>query len=181
LDANTPQALLRNIASVVKVLCYNNPSQLQNILLTLQQNSPELMELIRENEEEFKGLIQQPITDDDVKAFQDFNQQARGGQGGQGQGQGGEPGVSRTQDGREVIRLSKQDYDSVGRLKEMGFSEMDSVQAFFACDKNEEMAANLLWENKLRDQEQEIYIDCKLFNIIFLFKYPFKSFKLTKY
>lgn len=166
-DPNAPQAVIKNISSIVKVLCYNNPSQLQNILVSLQQSSPEIMELIRENEDEFKNLIQQPITDEDVRAFQEFNRQARGesGLGGQagglgqisGQRQGGQGGAG----GREVIRLSKQDYDAVGRLKELGFSEMDAVQAYFACDKNEDAAANFLWESKLRDQDQEIYIDCK--------------------
>lgn len=160
--STSPQAVLKNIASIVKVMCYNNPSQLQNILMTLQQTSPELMAVIRDNEDEFKSLIQQPITEDDVKNFQEFTAQTRG-QGGSSQ-LGGTSGTSGSQQGesgrRDVIKLSKQDYDSVGRLKELGFSEMDSVQAFFACDKNEDMAANLLWENKLRDGEQEMYIDC---------------------
>ena len=162
---NTPQVLLKNIASVVKVLCYNDPSQLQNILLTLQQNSPELMDLIKENEEEFKAMIQTPVTEADMRAFQDFNRQARGEQGQEGygheQGHGGH-GQGQGQSDRNVIKLSKQDYDAVGRLKELGFSEMDAVQALFACDKNEDAAANFLWENKLREQEGELYIDCKI-------------------
>jgi UV excision repair protein RAD23 len=170
-DPNSPVVVLRNIASVVKVLCYNNPTQLQNILMTLQQNSPELMEIIRENEEEFKNLIQQPVTEDDMRAFQDFNRQARGGESGMGgmsQGQSGQSGQSRAMghmgsgsNDRNVIRLSKEDYDAVGRLKELGFSEMDAVQAFFACDKNEDMAANFLMENRMGEQEQQVYIDCK--------------------
>jgi len=156
LDSNSPSALLKNIASVVKVLCYNNPSQLQNILLTLQQNSPELMALIRENEEEFKNMIQQPITDNDMTAFQEFNRQATG-----ESSSGQRENLSQSHDGRDVIKLNKQDYDAVGRLKELGFSEMDAVQAFFACDKNEDAAANFLWENKLKEQDQEMFIDCK--------------------
>jgi UV excision repair protein RAD23 len=170
-NANTPQALLKNIASVVKVLCYNNPSQLQNILLTLQQNSPELMDLIKENEEEFKAMIQTPVTEDDMRAFQDFNRQAGGEQRQEGfghvQGHGQGHGQGQGQSDRNVIKLSKQDYDSVGRLKELGFSEMDAVQALFACDKNEDAAANFLWENKLREQEGELYIDCKTYFLIF--------------
>jgi UV excision repair protein RAD23 len=173
-EPNSPLAVLRNTASIVKVLCYNNPSQLQNILLTLQQNSPELMELIRENEEEFKALIQQPITEDDMRAFQEFNRGARGesqssGQGSQmGQGHGGY-GQDQSSSGRNVIKLSKTDYDAVGRLKELGFTEMDAVQAYFACDKNEEVAANFLWENKMNEQqEQQLYIDCKFLLLIFI-------------
>jgi len=176
-DPNSPAGLLRNIASVVKVLCYNNPTQLQNILMTLQQNSPELMELIRENEEEFKNLIQQPVTEDDMRAFQDFNRQARGGEssmGGSSQGQSGQTQamgqMGSGSNNRNVIRLSKEDFDAVGRLKELGFSEMDAVQAFFACDKNEDMAANFLMENRMAEQDNQVYIDCKiiLVNNIFI-------------
>lgn len=161
LDPNSPTAVLKNIASVVKILCLNNPSQLQSILLGLQQTSPELMDLIRDNEDEFKNLISQPINDDDMRAFQEFNRQARSESGLDRQGSG----LDQPQEGqgRNVIKLTKQDYDAVGRLKELGFSEMDAVQAYFACDKNEDAAANFLWENKLREQEQDLQIDCKLF------------------
>jgi UV excision repair protein RAD23 len=160
----SPASALKSLASLVKVLCYNNPSQLQNILLTLQQNSPESFELIRQNEDEFKNLLQQPINEEDMRAFQQFQQQGdlMGGQG-QSQGHGQVGGNSGSGQRRDVIKLSKEDYEAVGRLKEMGFSEMDAVQAFFACDKNEDMAANLLFDNKLRDQENEIYIDCNIF------------------
>jgi len=167
-NPSASNAVLKNISSIVKVLCYNNPSQLQNILLTLQQSSPELIELIKENEEEFKALIQQPITEEDIRAFNEFNRQAGlGGAGAESElaGAGAGPeGEGFQQGGRNYIKLSKQDYEAVNKLKELGFSETDAVQAYFACDKNEEMAANLLWENKLREQEQEqdFYIDCKI-------------------
>jgi hypothetical protein len=56
--------------------------------MNLQQSSPELFEMIRQNEDEFKVLIQQPITEEDVAAFQQFTQQCGqlgGSQGGSGQ------------------------------------------------------------------------------------------------
>jgi UV excision repair protein RAD23 len=156
---------LKKVASIIKILCSQNASNLQNILLGIQQNDPGLMELIKQNEEEFKILLQQPINDEDIRNFQTFQNQARGAE---GQGAGGSEtgsGSGPTRRGN-TIALSKQDYDAVGRLKELGFSEMDAVQAYFACDKNEDLAANLLWENKLKEQEQELFIDCKLFYFI---------------
>ena len=154
---DSPNAVLKNLASLVKIMCHNNPSQLQNILLSIQQSSPESFELIRQNEEEFKNLIQQPINEEDVRIFQQFNNQ------GDIFGRGGNTGStdsSNTGGRRDVIKLSKEDYEAVNRLKDMGFSEMEAVQAYFACDKNEDLAANLLFDNKLKEQENEFYIDC---------------------
>lgn len=177
--------VIKNIASIVKILCQNDPSQLQNILLSLQQSSPELIQLIRENEEEFKNLLQQPITEEDMAAFTQFNNQAGlGGQSGQGQtrqtGQSGS-GQSGSRQGREVIKLSQEDYTAVNTLKEYGFSEMDAVQAYFACDKNIEHAANLLFENKLRESEHNIEFDCKFLLNYFRFSSVRTSFQSSKY
>jgi hypothetical protein len=88
--AISESTLLKGIASVVKIICHNNPSQLQSITMSLQQSSPELFEIIRQNENEFKVLIQQPITEEDVAAFQQFTQQ--GGQLGGSQGGSGQTG-----------------------------------------------------------------------------------------
>jgi UV excision repair protein RAD23 len=157
-----PAALMKTISSVVKVICLNNPSQLQNILLSLQQTSPELFEVIRQNENEFKTLISQPLTEEDMTIFQQFTQEGQIGFG--GSSQGGQTGIGSGAGRNDVIKLSKEDYEAVNRLKEMGFSEMDAVQAFYACDKNEDMAANLLFDNKLKEQEHELYVDCNIFH-----------------
>lgn len=157
----TSGSALKSISSIVKILCQNDPSQLQNILLTLQQTSPEIIQMIRENEEEFKNLLQQPVTEEDMQAFQQFSAQT--GLGGTGQGTGSSARTGSGQGGRqrEVLKLSQEDYNAISILKEYGFSEMDAAQAYFACDKNIEQAANLLWENKLKENEQPYDIDCK--------------------
>lgn len=159
--------VIKKIASIVKVLCANDPSKLQEIILGLQQTQPEIIDLIKKNENEFKALISQPVTEQDIAAFQELNSsgmfnvgneqgqaqgQAQHSSNGQGQGQGSA--------GQNKVVLSKTEYDAVQRLKEFGFSEMDAAQAYFACDKNEEYALNFLFEMKaqegnLNDYEEE--------------------------
>uniref|UniRef100_A0A6S8CF64 UV excision repair protein RAD23 n=1 Tax=Aureoumbra lagunensis TaxID=44058 RepID=A0A6S8CF64_9STRA len=45
-----------------------------------------------------------------------------------------------------VVRLTREEADAVNRLTELGFSRDDAAQAYLACDKNESLAANLLFD-----------------------------------
>ena len=137
-------AAIKNIATMVKIASQNDPSQVPNIILQLQQTNPELFDLISENEEEFRNLLSQPITQEEISNFQRFNQQSGG----------LEDSEPNNNDGNsESIKLSKPDFDAVQRLKALGFSEMDAVQAYFAFEKNEEMAANFLYESKFSEDD----------------------------
>lgn len=42
--------------------------------------------------------------------------------------------------------ISAADEQAINRLRQLGFSKLESAQAYFACDKNEELAANLLFD-----------------------------------
>lgn len=153
---------IKKIASMIKVMCQGNPSNLQNILLALQQSSPEILDMIRENEDEFKSLVSQPITEEDMRTFQEFNQGMQGQVPGQMQGQGqaqGHGGGGRTGTGgrgQNTIRLTQEEFEAVNRLKAFGFTEMEAVQAYLACDKNEEYALNLLFDNKEKDFQVQV-------------------------
>ena len=164
---NSPDKLLKTFASVIKVACQGNPGNLSTIMGAMEQSQPELVALIRQNEEQFRNLISQPVTEEDMRTFQTFTQQGRqgglsgqGGQGGQGgrtggstsQTTGGNSGSSQQQAGRGQIKLSKEEFEVINRLKAFGFSEIDCVQAYFAFDKNEEQALNFLFDNKQQEE-----------------------------
>jgi len=60
---------LKIIASFVKVLISEDASSLQNLLEDIEETNPEIIELIKKNEDEFKQLISAPLNDKDLEQF----------------------------------------------------------------------------------------------------------------
>ena len=55
--------------------------------------------------------------------------------------------------GAVPVSVTEEERDAIERLCRLGFPRDQVVQAYFACDKNEELAANFLFEQP--DDEQD--------------------------
>ena len=136
-STNLDPELIKN-ASIIKILCQRNPNKIISLLNNIKLRSPELLNKIKKDEEDFKNYLISPITQEDIDNFRNIQQTLRTG------------GVRRPQ-----IQLTKEESEAVQRLKQLGnFSQAEVIQAYFACDKNEELTANFLFEQKLRDEDE---------------------------
>ena len=50
------------------------------------------------------------------------------------------------------ISVTPEEMQAIDRLTQLGFPKPRAAEAFFACDKNEEMAANFLFESGYEDE-----------------------------
>ena len=122
-----------------------NPQVLEPMLAELGRAQPDLLALINANQGEFLRLVNEPV--------------AGGGAGGEGglaelaaSLGGGAPGG--LPPGAVRVSLTPEEAEAVGRLEALGFDRGTAVEAFLACDRNEALAANYLFENP-DDEEEE--------------------------
>lgn len=73
--------------------------------------------------------------------------------GGMGGGAGAGAGAGGRGAGAGAIRVSPEEMEAIERLVQLGFPKHKAAEAYFACDKNEEMAANFLFEHGFEDED----------------------------
>jgi UV excision repair protein RAD23 len=123
----------------IRAMVQGNPQILQPMLAELQRQNPQLYALINGNQEEFLALLNEPAPAD---ALQNLAAGLEGMEGLEGLAGGMEGG----DDGNQ-IEISEEDNAAIERLAALGFPFEHAAEAFFACEKNEEMAANYLFDS----------------------------------
>ncbi|XP_043657674.1 UV excision repair protein RAD23 homolog A isoform X1 [Drosophila teissieri] len=142
----------------MRSLIYQNPHLLHAVL---QQTNPALLQLISENQDAFLNMLNQPIereSESSATVPRVSNLGAATAQrstaatsAAQQSGSAAENEDLEQPLGVSTIRLNRQDQDAIERLKALGFPETLVVQAYFACEKNEELAANFLLSSSFDD------------------------------
>ncbi|KAJ3289473.1 serine protease [Borealophlyctis nickersoniae] len=104
----------------LRQLVRTQPQLLQPLLQQLAQSQPELVQMINQNPDQFLQLL---------------------GEGGDGGAEGDAP------PGAQYVSVTPEEEAAINRLAALGFDRALAIEAFFACDKNEELAANYLFDH----------------------------------
>lgn len=117
-------ATLRNAPSFQEIrrLVSENPAFLQPFIQQLTQGNPMLAAQLTTHPEALYQLLGGELS-------------------GEEEGDAGPPGSTQ-------IQVTQEEHAAIQRLMELGFSQNAAVEAYFACDKNEEHAASFLFESR---------------------------------
>ena len=138
-----------NLNRVVAGALQEGPQLLQPLLEQIGQQHPEVLEAIQANQDEFVRLINEPLDPAHLAQAQMAMQNMGGGIPGLGGGGGDDDGG-----GAAVqIHLTPAEGEALARLEALGFPRQIALEAYLACDKQEEIAANYLFENGMDDAD----------------------------
>lgn len=101
-----------------------NPQILQPMLQELGKQNPQLLRSIQEHDQEFLQLINEPVDGSDGDMFDQAEQEIP-----------------------HTVSVTPEEQEVIERLEAMGFDRALVIEAFLACDRNEELAANYLLEH----------------------------------
>ncbi|KAI8065591.1 hypothetical protein BC940DRAFT_320446 [Gongronella butleri] len=104
----------------LRQLVQSNPAMLQPLLQQIGQSNPELLSLINSDPHAFLNALTQGGDEDDGDIPQ----------------------------GSQVIQVTQEEKEAIDRLEQLGVDRALAIEAYFACDKNEELAANYIFEHQ---------------------------------
>ncbi|OLL25109.1 UV excision repair protein rhp23 [Neolecta irregularis DAH-3] len=115
----------------LRQMIHSQPQMIGPILQQLSASNPEIAQLITDHPNEFLRILTDgaaggPVDDEEGTL---------------------PPGAIQ-------IQITEDERAAIERLQDLGFDRNVVIQAYFACDKNEEMAANYLFEHGHDDMEE---------------------------
>lgn len=113
----------------MRQLVQQNPAVLPQLMQQIGATNPDLLRQITNNQERFLEMLNEQVGPTDADTAE----------------QGALP------PGAVSIQVTQQERDAIDRLKQLGFPEAMVIQAYFACDKNENLAANFLLQQMDED------------------------------
>ncbi|KPP59621.1 UV excision repair protein RAD23B-like [Scleropages formosus] len=131
-SSSNPLEFLRNQPQFqqMRQIIQQNPALLPALLQQLGRDNPQLLQQITQHQERFVQMLNEPLGGD------------LGGEGAEGQR------VTQA----NYIQVTPQEKEAIERLKALGFPEGLVIQAYFACEKNENLAANFLLQQNFDDE-----------------------------
>ncbi|KAK7262024.1 hypothetical protein RIF29_28352 [Crotalaria pallida] len=108
----------------LRSMVQSNPQILQPVLQELGKQNPSLLRLIQEHHAEFLQLINEPVDGSEGDIFDQPEQ-----------------------DMPHAINVTPAEQEAIARLEAMGFDRDSVIEAFLACDRDEQLAANYLLEH----------------------------------
>lgn len=116
----------------------SNPDTLPGVMAQIRTGNPDLFNQINNNHEAFLNLINNDGSNPSGEASRQSSNTPAGAGGASADGQ---------RSNRVEVAISASDREAINRLMVLGFSEVEAAQAYLACEKNEEAAANLLFDS----------------------------------
>uniref|UniRef100_A0A663MT12 UV excision repair protein RAD23 n=1 Tax=Athene cunicularia TaxID=194338 RepID=A0A663MT12_ATHCN len=129
-----PLEFLRNQPQFqqMRQIIQQNPSLLPALLQQIGRENPQLLQQISQHQEHFIHMLNEPV----LESRQGLSGSDDGASAG---------GVAEAGNGHmNYIQVTPQEKEAIERLKALGFPEGLVIQAYFACEKNENLAANFL-------------------------------------
>ncbi|XP_010435749.1 PREDICTED: ubiquitin receptor RAD23d-like isoform X1 [Camelina sativa] len=114
----------------LRAMVQANPQILQPMLQELGKQNPQLVRLIQEHQTDFLRLINEPVE--------------------------GEENVMEQLEAAmpQAVTVTPEEREAIERLEAMGFDRAMVLEVFFACNKNEELAANYLLDHMHEFEDQ---------------------------
>ncbi|GAA0147796.1 damaged DNA-binding protein [Lithospermum erythrorhizon] len=110
----------------LRAMVQANPQILQPMLQELGKQNPQLVRLIQEHQADFLRLINEPVEGGEGNILEQLA------------GAGAVP---------QAVTVTPEEREAIERLEAMGFERNLVLEVFFACNKNEELAANYLLDH----------------------------------